>query len=154
MEASLPDGDGFKVRFAPDMVGLWNYTVSVKDSTGTDTFSIQSLIVLPKNQEPQQRFCANVGNSNYLEFDNGDQHIPVGENISAKMGTSDLDYKKWLDKLVANEGNSSPLACSLGPGNRMEKWLGWFPEGLRKYKEANSMYQDWLFDYCAETGFI
>ncbi len=147
------NGDGFKVRFAPDQVGTWTYSVSVTDATGSHSFASQQFTCTPIP------FAANhnkgfirTNPSHYLHFDNGQQYIPIGENMAWQTGNAFLDYHNWLGELKANHGNFIRLwHAHWGLGIEWKNgWNGF--EGLRKYEQSNGAYQDWLFDYCAANG--
>jgi hypothetical protein len=75
----------------------------------------------------------------------------VGENIAWQNGNAYTNYKTWLTKLAENGGNFFRLwHAHWGLG--IEWKDGWNSfDGLRKYKEVNCRYQDWLFDFCAEN---
>lgn len=146
-----PDGEGFFVRFAPAIVGNWSYVVRLQDGTGTVSLPVQSFQCLAKT-DPLNQGYVRTGQSNYLEFDDGEQYIPVGENICWENNNPYLDYKKWLDKLSDNGGNFFRLwHAHWGLGIEWKNnWDGF--SGLRRYHEVNSRYQDWLYDYAAEKG--
>jgi len=150
--ALTPDGrGGFRVRFAPDRTGEWAYRLSVTDRHGTvwseeRSFSCMAAVT------PENRGFVRAGATNYLQFDNGEQYIPVGENIAWPVGNAYLDYRDWLTALRANGGNYFRLwHAHWGLG--IEWRAGWRDfEGLRRYHQPNGRYQDWLFDFCAENG--
>ena len=147
-----PAGSGtFRIRFSPDETGIWSFTISATDSTGTalsNSYTFQCTdITTSKN-----RGFIRSGNTNYLQFDNGTQYIPVGENIAWQNNNAYLDYRNWLTGLIENHGNFFRLwHAHWGLGIEWKNgWSGF--QGLRKYKQSNCFYQDWLFDYCAENG--
>ncbi|MEZ4825270.1 MAG: DUF5060 domain-containing protein [Bacteroidia bacterium] len=143
--------EGFKVRFSPDETGTWTYIVSVTDNSGTAAFATQTFTCdVPTNAK--NKGFVRTGISRYLSYDNGDQYIPVGENIAWQLANPFVDYTNWLGGLIANNANFFRLwHAHWGLGiewrNGTDNFLG-----LRKYKESNCRYQDWLFDYCAENG--
>ena len=146
-----PDGNSFKVRFAPPEPGTWEYQVFVKDPTGTASLPPFSLTVTPRASLENHGYLRTNG-SNYLSFDDGEQFILIGENMSWQNNNPFVDYKKWIDRLTAEGGNFFRLwHAHWGLG--IEWTNGWNNfQGLRKYKDINGRYQDWLFDYCAENG--
>jgi hypothetical protein len=92
------------------------------------------------------------GPDNYLRFGTGDPFIPVGENIGWPNGNPYIDYKNWIGKLSDNGGNFFRMwHCSWGLGIEWKNGANGY-EGLRRYKQINAFYQDWLFDFCAEKG--
>ena len=146
------NGNGhFKLRFAPTEEGIWNYQISVTDSIGTTTVSMKSFECVPISNPKNQGFVrSNL--TNYLQFDEGGAFIMVGENMAWPNGNPYTNYKTWLDRLAENNGNFIRLwHANWGLGIEWKNGLNGF-EGLRRYHEINSRYQDWLFDYCAEKG--
>lgn len=147
----LPAGNGFRIRFSPRKTGVWSYSVSCTNAAGTGTFPAQTFIctsvISPKNNGFVQ-----AGMGNYLNFANGDQYIPIGENIAWQATNPYVDYKNWVGKLGDNGGNFLRLwLCHWGMGLEWKNSVNGF-SGLKKYKQSSSFYLDWLFDYCAERG--
>lgn len=147
-----PVGDGvFKIRFSPDKTGTWKYTLSCTNSSGTGTFAEQTFQCNAANSLNNKGFVR-TNQTNYLHFDNGDQYIPVGENVGWQNGNPYLDFKNWLTKLGDNGGNFFRMwQCSWGLGIEWKNGTSGYA-GLRKYKQTSGYYQDWLFDFCAENG--
>lgn len=150
--ALTPVGSGtFKLRFSPDKTGTWKYNLSCTNAAGTGAFPEQTFQCAAPNSLNNKGFVR--GNqTNYFHFDIGEQFIPVGENIAWQQSHVFLDYEKWLTKLSDNGGNFFRLwQCHWGLGlewqNGMLSYLG-----LRKYKQSNAFYTDWLLDFCAERG--
>lgn len=140
----------FKIRFAPSQIGTWSYTLTCTTPAGTGTFAPQTFqcIAPTGNNKGFVRSDA----TNYLHFDGGEQFIPIGENLGWQQGNIYTDYKRWLDKIADNQGNFFRIwQCHWGLGI---EWLnnsnGY--QGLRRYKQTNGFYLDWLFDYCAQKG--
>lgn len=146
-----PIGDGFKVRFSPDQIGTWNYEVSKTDSTGTSLVLSSSFQCIDTNDENNHGFVRK-NSSNYLNFDDGNQYILIGENMAWQSGNTLTNYKGWLTRLSDFGGNFIRLwHAHWGLG--IEWKDGWNNfEGLRRYQQIKSRYQDWLYDYCAENG--
>lgn len=142
---------GFKIRFSPDEIGDWTFQATLTDSTGTTTYDPQSFECVEISSENNKGFVR-TGLTNYLEYDNGDQYILVGENMAWENTNPYTNYKSWLTKLNDNGGNFIRLwHAHWGLGIEWEN--GWDDfEGLRRYKESNCFYQDWLYDYCADRG--
>lgn len=147
-----PVGNGvFKIRFSPDKTGLWKYTLSCTTAGGTGSFAEQTFQCLAPNSLKNKGFIR-VNQTNYLQFDNGDQYIPVGENVGWQNGNPYLDYKNWLSKLADNSGNFFRMwQCSWGLGIEWKNGTSGYA-GLRRYKQSSAFYQDWLFDFCADNG--
>jgi hypothetical protein len=136
----------FRIRFAPDKTGLWSYTIRVTDQHGTVSSEPQTFTC----QAGTHKGYVRSNPTNYLQFDNGEQYIPVGENIAWHNNNAFLDYQQWLTALSDNGGNFFRLwHAHWGLG--IEWRQGWNAfAGLRRYKEINMAYQDWLFDFCAD----
>lgn len=150
--ALTPVANGtFKLRFAPDKPGTWKYNLTCTNTGGTGTFPEQTFTVTPPASAKNKGFVRS-NQTNYLHFDDGDQYIPVGENICWQQSNIYTDYKNWLTKLVDNGGNYFRLwHCAWGLGIEWKNGSSGF-QGLRKYKQTAAFYQDWLYDYCAENG--
>ncbi len=148
---ALPAGNGFRIRFAPRKTGIWSYSVSCTNASGTGTFPAQTFDCVPV-VSPKNKGFVQAGQSNYLNFENGEQYIPIGENIAWQVSNPYVDYQKWVGKLADNGGNFLRLwLCSWGMGLEWKNNVNGF-SGLKKYKQSSSFYMDWLFDYCAERG--
>ncbi|MEZ4960600.1 MAG: FG-GAP-like repeat-containing protein [Saprospiraceae bacterium] len=148
----MPTGNGkFKVRFSPDEIGTWSFAISVTDSIGTTTSAIQNFDCVEVGS-PNNHGFVRTNMSNYLNFDDGQPYIPIGENMAWQINNPYLDYKDWLESLASNGGNFMRLwHAHWGLGLEWENGNNSF-QGLRNYKQTNCFYQDWLFDYCAENG--
>lgn len=141
---------GFRLRFSPNEIGEWTFIASVSDATGTaisEAFTFQCTGAAT----PANHGFLRTSPANYLQFDDGVQYIAIGENIAWQNNNPYLNYKSWLNGLIGNGGNFFRLwHAHWGLGIEWENGNGF--EGLRRYKQTNCFYQDWLFDYCAENG--
>ena len=142
---------GFRIRFSPRKPGKWTYAVSCTNAFGIAQFLPQTFnclqVVSPKNKGFVQ-----ANTSNYLNFSTGEQYVPVGENIAWQNGNPYIDYQKWVGKMADNGGNFLRLwLCHWGLGLEWKLNSNGFP-GLKKYKQSDAFYLDWLFDFCAERG--
>jgi hypothetical protein len=134
----------FRIRFAPNEVGTWTYKVKV-------THKAQTLEDSPKQFECKtandKRGFVQMSKTNYLQFENGEDYIPIGENMAWHSGNPYTSYNTWLTKLSENKGNFIRLwQPSWGFGIEWRSGNGYL--GLRKYRENNMAYLDWLFDFC------
>src|SRR5258706_4469682 len=68
-------GGLWKVRFSPDELGLWKYTVRVRDKTGESSSEEKSFKVVPSKYKGQIKIAAN---NRYLEYKNGTPYFGVG----------------------------------------------------------------------------
>jgi hypothetical protein len=99
---------GWHVRFAPNQVGHWTYTIEARDSDGAKTIRQGSFEVIPSDNPGYVRVA---GNQRYFEFDSGTSYFPVGENLdwSWEDGGGIFTYERWLDKLSAAGANYARL---------------------------------------------
>jgi hypothetical protein len=105
-ENLVPVGQpGWRVRFAPDQVGLWRYIVEARDIRGKQPVQQGSFEVVPSENPGYIR----VGSSGrYFAFDNGSAYFPVGENL-AWAWNGVYEYERWLDQLHASGANYARL---------------------------------------------
>ncbi len=139
----------FKIRFSPYETGQWTYRVSVQDAGGTTTGELLDFLAVAENSSTGG--FVRTGSTNYLELNNGEQLVLIGENMAWHNSNDAIaTYRSWLDKLSASGGNFIRLwHAHWGLGIEWEAgWQGF--EGLRRYKQETSAYQDWLYDYCAD----
>lgn len=145
-------GFGFKIRFAPTQTGSWSYTLTVTASNGTTTSTPQYFTCVSSTSKGFIRTNA----TNYLSLDNGEQFIPIGQNECWQRFDANTyrytDYKDWIDKLAAQSSNHIRLwmadwAFSLEWKNGSNSF-----EGLRRYKQSNAFYLDWVMDYAASKN--
>ena len=146
-----PLDEGFKIRFAPNLIGNWSYTISIEDADGISEVDSGTFQCTSSNQ-PNNRGFVRKNDSNYLNFDDGHQYILIGENMAWPQGNAVTNYTSWLSGLADFGGNFIRLwHAHWGLGIEWKNgWSGF--EGLRKYHQIKSRYQDWLYDYCADNG--
>lgn len=138
--------DGFFLRFSPKEVGQWRFRVGGMDANGQDTSSWHYFDCVGANGGNSKGFVQ-IGNSNYLKFDDGSPFIPVGHNIAWPNGSAFANYTTWLTSLKSSGGNYFRLwHCHWGLSL---EWLGNGYDGLKNYHQSNAFYLDWLHDYCA-----
>lgn len=148
-----PIGSGeFRLRFSPNEIGDWSFIILLTDASGmvvSEIFSFQCTDIITQSNHGFLR----TGQSNYLQFDDGATYIAIGENMAWQRQNISpyLDYRNWVGGLIENGGNFFRLwHAHWGLGIEWRNGNGF--QGLRKYKQSNCFYQDWLFDYCAENG--
>lgn len=147
---SLVGGGDFRLRFAPPETGSWTVTVAVTDATGTTTAEPLTFSCNSATTSANHGFLR-TGTSNYLQFDDGTPYIAIGENMAWQNSNPFLNYRVWLEGLGGQGGNFFRLwHAHWGLGVEWRTGNGF--AGLRRYKQTNCYYQDWLFDYCAENG--
>lgn len=137
-----PGNNNFKIRYAPMETGTYNYTVTCQNTLGNTASSNNIFEAIASSKKGFIK--KNV--TNYLQFDNGDQYIPVGQNMGWQSNNKYLDFKNWTDKMAANQANFIRLwQCAWGLGI---EWRGAPYEGLKKYRQDNAFYTDKLLDEC------
>ena len=146
-----PTGNsGFRIRFAPMTIGTWNLVLNVRDKNGTTSLPPIQFFCTAANQD-NSGFARTI-NGNYLQLDNGDPLILIGENMAWDESNPYLDYSLWLTQLSSQGGNYIRLwHAHWGLGIEWKSNWSQFL-GLRRYKETNCFYQDWLFDFCADNN--
>ena len=145
-------GEGqFAVRFAPHQLGLWKFTLTVLDKMGSIRSEEYEFQCIPSVKKSNKGF-ARTGMTNYLQFENEEPLILIGENMAWQNDNAYLNYRKWLGDLIEHRGNFIRLwHAHWGLGIEWKK--GWRNfNGLQQYQQENCFLQDWLFDYCAEHG--
>ncbi len=139
----------YRIRFAPNEIGSWNFSFSVVTTSGTSTPSTGNFQVTAATTKGFVR----RNETNYLSFDNGEQYFPVGQNLAWQNTNPYLDYKKWLESMGANKANFMRLwQCPWGVGVEWKSGTGGGFEGLKKYKQNNAWYVDYILEKCKEQG--
>lgn len=143
--------NSFRIRYAPMELGEHEFTLLLKDINGEVKKEDPETFLAEMSTEGEgNKGFVKTNNSNYLSFDNGDQYIPIGENIAWQNGNIYRDYTKWLSGLSESGGNFFRLwHAHWGLGIEWRSGYG-NHQGLKKYNQTTSAYQDWLYDYCAD----
>jgi hypothetical protein len=132
----------FKVRYAPSETGVYTYKVSCTNGFGsanTEGFTFEA-------QASSAKGFVRKNNTNYLNFDNGQQYVIVGQNLAWQQNNKYLNYKTWTDRLAENGANFIRLwQCAWGLGI---EWSGTPYNGLKRYSQVNSFYTDKLLEEC------
>ncbi len=138
----------FKVRYAPNETGAWVYKLSCTNTAGTTTQTSKTFNCVTSTSAGFIR----KNSTNYLNFDNGNQYIPIGENMGWQNTNVVNDYTDWVTKLANNNGNfirvwMSSWAFALEWKNGANGF-----SGLEKYKQSSAYYLDWLLGYCKQKN--
>ncbi len=138
----------FKMRYAPNETGTWSYILSAKNTSGTTTQSAATFQCITSLSHGFIKKNA----TNYLNFDDGTQYIPVGEDMGWQDNNVVTDYTNWLGKLSSNGGNfirvwMSDWAFALEWKNGDNGY-----SGLEEYKQTSAYYLDWLLNKCGELN--
>ncbi len=153
-----PDGSlttsgtgSFKVRYSPNETGAWNYKLSCTNTAGTTTQTSKTFNCITSSSSG----FIKKNPTNYLNFDNGNQYIPIGENVGWQNGGTNnviADYTNWVTGLANNNANfirvwMSSWAFALEWKNGTNGF-----GGLEKYKQSSAYYLDWLLNYCKQKN--
>jgi hypothetical protein len=144
-----PNGQpGWRVRFAPNQVGRWTYSIEARDSDGTRTIRQGSFEVIPSDSPGYVRVA---GNQRYFEFDNSASYFPVGENLdwSWEDGGGIFTYERWLDRLSAAGANYARLNIDV-PWFIGLDWPG--PAGDYDAAQAAAWRMDTILQMAEEKG--
>lgn len=138
----------FKIRYSPNETGSWSYTISCKNTLGSADMPAQTFTC----QSSTASGLIRKNTTNYLSFDDGNQYIPIGENMGWQSSNPITDYSNWVSKLSDNGGNfirvwMSSWAFALEWKNGTSGY-----SGLKKYKQSSAYYLDWLLDYCKDKN--
>lgn len=142
---TLSGPGGFRIRFCPAQPGAWQWSAEVTTASGNAASPAQNFICTPSANKGFVRHPA----GNYFRFDNGDQYIPVGQNVCWQNGNIYLDYNNWLGDMAANGANFYRLwMAHWGLGIEWKNNTSGF-SGLKKYKQSAAWFIDWMLDYSA-----
>jgi len=98
----------WQVRFTPDEVGEWTYSLQVRDDgAALDTLEGRVSVAI----SGQRGFIRLGQNRRYFRYDNGESYFPIGHNLkwSWAEGGGLRAYEQWLDGLSAAGGNYARL---------------------------------------------
>lgn len=96
-EWMYPNGNfTWKVRFAPNMAGAWQYRLVAKDASGTTTSSAQTFTVVASTSKGFVRVSAK--DSRYFEFDDGTYFPGLGYNMN-------YNHVDWTNPVLNNQTN-------------------------------------------------
>lgn len=104
-----PSGDpSWQVRFTPDEVGQWSYSLQVRDD-GTTIRVERGAFTVSASEHPG--FISVSGNNRYFQYANGQSYFPIGHNLlsSWPAGGGLVTYRRWLEDLSAAGGNYARL---------------------------------------------
>lgn len=138
-----PTGNNsFRIRYAPSELGNYSYKVTCKNLIG----NTESVSYNFQSGPSEKKGFIKKNASNYLNFDNGEQYIPIGQNLAWQQNNKYLNFKTWTDKLADNKANFIRLwQCHWGLGI---EWTGTPYNGLKRYSAVNSFYTDQLLEEC------
>lgn len=145
----------FRFRFTPDEQGQWSYILSGSLQGGTPTTSpVYSFTCSGISTTGKGYIRKN--STNYLQWDNGAQYIPVGENIAFPDGDVIVDYNRQLDKLEPTGVNfiriwMATWGVALEWTNVNEGIKGF--DKLKRYKQTAAKQIDYLLSRGRTNGY-
>lgn len=143
---SLSGPGEFRLRFAPPEAGDWRYRFHLRDNLGQVSSGWDSLTV----QAGTSAGWVRSSTQGYLQFDDGQPFVPIGQNIGWSTGNAFQDYRLWLGRMTAEGANFFRIwSCDWGLSL---EWQGGSYAGLGQYQQQNAAYFDWLFDYGQAEG--
>ncbi|HSF62397.1 MAG TPA: DUF5060 domain-containing protein, partial [Gaiellaceae bacterium] len=95
---------GWRVRFAPDEVGTYSYSVSAAAGSQVAAAVSGSFQAVASTTAGFVR--PDDGNSRYLRFDNGDPYLPVGHNVAFEEGGPPLNGVGYYTNLFGSLGRA------------------------------------------------
>lgn len=138
----------FRIRFAPDIAGEWNIRLHLETQSGIDFLDLTPIVVPDASQ--MSKGYIRKGDDRYLKFDDGDQYIPVGQNVAWQNGNIYVDYNRWLTEMSDHDANFIRLWHShWGVGLEWQNGQGLY-KGLRRYHPSNTFFHDWIMETCEE----
>lgn len=141
----------YKVRFSPRSTGTWKYFLIYKNNK-TYIQSAISQFSCTNNNSANHGFIQK-GSSNYLQFHDGKQFIPIGENANCPAENVFTDYTSWTEKLSANGANLMNVwMIYAGFGIEWSSINNSKFDGLKRYNQQNAFHLDWLLDRCNDKG--
>lgn len=103
------DSYGWQVRFSPNEVGEWSYTLSAEDANGSATTEARSFSVNPSDSHGPIRVSAD--DPRYFEHEDGTYFPALGYNLNFKR-LDWMDPHKNLEQLKIMQDNGIQLTRS------------------------------------------
>lgn len=115
------EAPGWRVRFTPDEVGPWRFTVVARMGRQSQTSSVQVVEALPPRRGSGG--FVRVAARGFASSE-GDAILPVGENLAYSGSAATYAYDRWLERLSGEgatyariwAGPFAPLALETGRG--------------------------------------
>ena len=139
------DGSDWRIRFAPREVGVWNYSVSATDSSGTATWSGGSFLCAESGDPGFVRI-----DGRYLRFDNGQVFFPVGHNIGWRTDVEQPDFNSMRARgeNFLSFWMAQPWATGGSPRAALENLTA----GVGTYDQAPCQFLDGLVQRAETAG--
>lgn len=129
-------GTMWKLRFAPDELGTWKYTIKVRDKSGEAISDEKAFKAIPSRFKGPVRIAKN---KRYLEYKNGDPFYGVGLWYNGRVTRENLDDLK--SKGVNFISNFITPLETMGTG-------------VGRYDQDICMRIDELFELCEEREIL
>lgn len=138
----------WQVRFTPDQVGTWTYTLQLRQGGGLISSEDGQFEVAPSARDG---FIGVGANGRYFQFDSGRPYFPVGLNLKWSWdGVGGVrTYQRWLRELSAAGVNYARLFIDV-PWFISLEWQG--PAGDYRAAQRAAAELDAILDTAAETG--
>ncbi len=137
----------WRVRFTPDEVGAWTYTIQVTTGGKTATSSAQHFTV---NKSESHGFLrVSKQDFRYLEFDDGTPFFGIGLNMGWYNDGKLADYQRWLDRFQKAGGNL--IRVWMAPWGFSPEWLD-TPLGDYENRQNVAFELDKLFEMAEQRG--
>ena len=97
-----PNGaNAWKVRFAPDRPGTWQYKIRAQDASGVSESGVGSFTAGPATTRGPIKVSSR--DSRYFEFSDGTYFPAMGYNMN-------YDHVSWTNPTLGNEGNFAKMS--------------------------------------------
>jgi hypothetical protein len=138
----------WQIRFTPDAVGRWTYTLQVRDQGAVTAVQDGEFVVAPSDRPG---FIRRPGDSRYFQHDNGRSYFPVGGNLNWSWdAVGGLEtYLQWLRELSESGGNYARLYIDVPWFINLE-WAG--PAGDYRAAQKQAAELDIILEQAAEYG--
>ncbi len=148
----------WKVRFSPDEIGKWSYSVTVRDKNGTVTSPAHSFVTVASKRNGSIRVAAN---KRYLAYSNGKDFYGVGlwyndgyEGFgSGRIEAAELDNLKALGVNFISTFITPLETWATGLGRYDQNIAGRLDELLQMLEERDMLLSLnlWFHSYLSET---
>jgi hypothetical protein len=146
----------WRVRFAPDAIGLWRYQVLAKTPASDAQLAERTFHVTPSDSPGFIRVSER--NPRGFAYDDGSPFFAVGENMGWGGGRGSFDYDDWLMELGKAGGNwiriwMSSWNCALEWSQHAKgDWRSGQYHGVGRYSLGNAWKLDTILDTAERHG--
>ncbi len=138
----------WQIRFTPQEVGQWSYTLQVRDNGAVSTVHNGVFEVTPS---ARRGFIRTGANGRYFEYSNGEPYFAIGHNLGWSWDAiGGLEtYDLWLRELRESGGNYARLYIDV-PWFISLEWVGSAGDYRPSQKKAAEL--DVILERAAEYG--